>query len=306
VPLLNLWAPAYDRLARHGVHHGCDTILTGNGGDEWLNVTPCLSADLMRHGDLRQLAQLIGVFRRSFHSSTSDVLRSLLWTFGLRRLGASAIDRVAPISWGRHRRRRLVRSTPSWVAPDPAVRREMDARAERALPPVRPGPGGFYEYEMQLAFTHPLVAMEAEEHFEFGRRVGAEMLHPYLDADLVQLLYGMSPRSLMSGGRTKAVVRSTVARRFPDLGFERHRKVDATSFFGRAIQQEGPAAWRHSGGTPALVELGLVSPSDLAPVVNGLFAGEVPRENEVIWNVLNLEAWVRGKVAGPLGAKAEL
>ena len=42
------------------------TILTGQGGDEWLTVTPYLSADLMRRGAFVELAQFFGMLRRSF------------------------------------------------------------------------------------------------------------------------------------------------------------------------------------------------------------------------------------------------
>ena len=132
--------------------------------------------------------------------------------------------------------------------------------------PSRPGKGGYYDRELQRALDHPLVTMEYEEHFEFGRRVGARMLHPYLDPDLVQLLYGVSPRALTKGGLTKGLVREAIARRFPKLGFERQRKVNATNFFRGLLQREGPAAWRSIGGTRALSDLGLVQSSAFAPV----------------------------------------
>src|SRR5439155_13966926 len=119
-----------------------------------------------------------------------------------------------------------------------------------------PGDSGYYERELQLALAHPLVSIEYEEHAEFSRRVGASVLHPYLDADLVTLLYSISPAALTRDGRTKSLVRAAVARRFPTLGFERQRKVTATNLFQRAMQREGPAAWRKLGGTPTLSDLG--------------------------------------------------
>ena len=54
-PLLNLWMPAYDRLAAAGRERGCVSILTGGGGDEWLIVSPYYAADLIRGLDLAGL-----------------------------------------------------------------------------------------------------------------------------------------------------------------------------------------------------------------------------------------------------------
>lgn len=296
VPILNVWTPGYYDLARRARPRGCTTILTGTGGDEWLNVTPYLSADLIRRGELRQLVRLIGVFQRSFRLTKPQVLRTALWTFGLRPLAGEALDHVVPGLWQAERRRKLVRATHSWIAPDPSLRKEMDSRIERLMMPSRPGPGGFYDRELQRALDHPLVAMEYEEHFEFGRRAGVSMLHPYLDPDLVELLYGVSPASLTRGGRTKGLVRDAIARRFPKLGFEGQRKVNATNFFRGLLQREGPTAWKSMGGTPTLSELGLVQSAGFASVVRDLFAGRHPEHNYLIWSVLNLESWVRARV----------
>jgi asparagine synthase (glutamine-hydrolysing) len=295
-PLLNLWAPAYQELASLGRRHGCTTILTGTGGDEWLNVTPCLSADLIRRGQLLQLARFVGVFQRSFRMSKVEVLRGALWTFGVRRLIGSAAAALAPGAWESSRHRREIAKTHPWVAPDAQLRRQMDDRAMRVLPPARPGPGGFYDRELQVALTHPLVAMEYEEHFEFGQRVGATMAHPYLDADLVQLLYGVSPLALTSGGRTKGLVRDAVARRFPDLGFEGHKKVNANSFYRNVLEREGPLAWEKADDVRALADLGLIEPRVFGSVIADLFAGRRPHDNYLVWNVLNLNAWVRARL----------
>ena len=52
VPMLNLWNPAYATLAARGRARGCRVILTGNGGDEWLAVSPFLAADLIKSLDV--------------------------------------------------------------------------------------------------------------------------------------------------------------------------------------------------------------------------------------------------------------
>src|SRR4030095_13739149 len=47
-PLMNTWLPAYYQLALEGKKRGCQAILTGGGGDEWLGLSPLLAADLLR------------------------------------------------------------------------------------------------------------------------------------------------------------------------------------------------------------------------------------------------------------------
>jgi hypothetical protein len=55
--------------------------------------------------------------------------------------------------------------------------------AREDVGPVPAIPGTFYEREMRTALDHPLMAMEAEEYFEFGRRLGVHIVHPYCDSD---------------------------------------------------------------------------------------------------------------------------
>jgi asparagine synthetase B (glutamine-hydrolysing) len=293
VPMFNLWNPAYYELGRRGREHGCSVILTGSGGDEWLTVSPYLSADLIKRGDLRGLARLIRIQQRSFRITPAEALKASLWTFGARPLGGMVIDRIAPAYWRGRRRRKMVAATLPWVAPDPALRSAIDDRAGAGLRSPQPGPGGFYEQEGRTALDHPLMAIEAEEHFEFGRRLGAAILHPYWDQDLVELLWRTPPWLLLKGGRAKGLVRDTVARRFPNLGFQRQRKVHATNFYWTTLQKEGPAAWAKVGNASALADLGVVDASRLADTLQDLFAGRRPRESYKIWNVLQLEAWAR-------------
>lgn len=296
VPMLNLWAPAYLELARRGRERGCASILTGSGGDEWLTVTPYLSADLIRHGQIAATARLIRIQKRSYQISWPQAVRGNLWTFGLKPLAGMAVDRVVPAYWRGRRRGKMVASTPRWIAPDPALRSAVDDRAGNVLRAPQPGPGGFYEQEMRTALDHPLMTIEAEEHFEFGRRAGTAMLHPYWDADLVDLLYRTPPWLVMKGGRTKALVRDTVARRFPNLGFERQRKVHATNFYWRVLKEEGPGAWAQLGKASALAELGIVDSTLLADTLTDLFAGRRVHERYRIWTILQLEAWVRSRI----------
>ena len=59
------------------------------------------------------------------------------------------------------------------------------------------------------------MSTELEETFERSRLLGIPILHPFLDADLTAFLYVTPPELLIRGGRTKGLIRSYLARRFP-------------------------------------------------------------------------------------------
>src|SRR5882672_11326139 len=85
-PLMNTWLPAYYQLALEGKRRGCQGILTGGGGDEWLTVSPYLAADLLRDFDLAGFYRLWQSMRHSFKRSSFALAGSLLWTFGAQPL----------------------------------------------------------------------------------------------------------------------------------------------------------------------------------------------------------------------------
>lgn len=290
-PLLNPWAPAYLELAQRGQRSGAKVILTGQGGDEWLTVTPFLSADLIRRGAVLQLARFLGTLQRSYQLRSFDLARSALWRCGLRPLAGLWRHRLMPEAHKTIRLKSLVANDPHWIAPDQKLRAEQHSRAEAAL--THPDPAqGFYLRELRRGIDHTLTSWEMEEQHEFGRRIGVHFLYPYCDPDLVELLYRAPPEVLNEGGRTKGLVRGTLARRFPTLGFERQRKVLATSYFQSQLTREGPDLAETAGDFPALSALGVVDGRETRAFVQEEL--EQPGQKlRHIWEVFNLEAWVR-------------
>jgi asparagine synthase (glutamine-hydrolysing) len=294
-PLSNPWMPAYNYLALQSKQRGCQVILTGTGGDEWLAVSPLLAADLIRTGDVSGLYHLWNAQRRSHRRSPLRTVKYLLWTCAMRPLLGTAVRRVlqrrAPaILRARHRPRR-----PEWLAPDPALWREIEERAQRVLPFEQLDGNGYYVREMRSALDHPLVSLEAEEVFENGRRLGLRFLHPFLDADLVDLLYRIPPQVLNRGERSKGLVRASLARRFPHLGFERQRKILVTDFYSSVMRNEGPVIWRSLGGPRTLADLGIIDGLATESVIHQIFVNN-PDEAFPVCALLNLETWLRPRV----------
>ena len=297
-PLLSLWEPCYEYLAKEARSHGCCAILTGSGGDEWLDFNPVYAADLIRAGQLRLLWEVWAMMHRSYRISRLTAARHVLWTFGLRPLlrqfSARLLDLVAPSARVVRGRRRIITSTPPWVLPDPELRLQLLERHHRLHESARGG--SHYLRQVRRALDNPIVAMELEETFERARWLGVPILHPFLDADLAAFLYVTPPKFLMRGGRSKGLIREYLARRFPELGFERQRKLNANTFFSETLVREGREIWRELGGARALASLGVVDPVGLDAMMQRLFAGDDPRESFRIWYVLSLEAWARTRM----------
>jgi asparagine synthetase B (glutamine-hydrolysing) len=293
-PLMNNWWPAYFNLVEAGKQRGCDVILTGNGGDEWLTVTPYLAADLWRSLDFAGIYRLWQSLQRSNRQSPVGILCNLTWRFGLQpRLVPPAyrvVKRVAP--WSIKLRHRLAPRIPDWVAPDPTLRRELDQRWEDyGAKEHNRKETSVYVGQMRLGLEHPLVALQAEETFEVGSKTGVRILHPFWDADLIDLLFRTPPFLLNRDGRSKGMVRAAVARRFPNLGFERQQKMEASHFYSSLVYNESGSILRQMGRMPTLAKLGIIDGEHLDVTLNDLIATRPRGMGYRIWSAMNLEAW---------------
>ena len=275
-PILNAWHPAYTHLTVRGKRRGVEVILSGAGGDEWLTVSPYLAADLLRSGDLGSLSKFLTTWQRSYRMSPWGVVRGTFWTFGVRPVAGLALHRIAPKTWHANRLARLLRTTRPWVAPDPELRKELDRRTEDGMTPAAPA-AGFYFNEIRTGLGHALTSMELEEIFEMGRRLDVRFLHPYWDADVVDMLYRAPPLLLNRGGRAKGMVRETAARRFPTLGLDRQKKLAGTTFFRSVLRAEIPKLWQQSGGAPALAAMGIIDRGKSEHNGEGRSLGHEPR-----------------------------
>jgi asparagine synthase (glutamine-hydrolysing) len=300
-PLLNFWLPAYCRLAMEGRGRGCEVILTGGGGDEWLSVGPYYAADSLRRLDLRGLRLVWNMWKRSYPLSSKQLLRSL-WLFGIRppleNSAQRAVRATAPGAIRAWRRRRLERAWPGWLAPDPDLRELILAREGARPSELHPGRGrfAFYLWDGRKSLDHALVSVEMEEDFEVARRLGLLEVHPYWDPDVVEFLFRAPPELLLRGGRGKGLVRHMLAERFPDLGFESQKKVVSTGFFRSIMLRETTQAWETTGGVSVLDELGVVDARGFERAVRSIVERRDLMAAYRIWDVLSLEAWARGRI----------
>jgi asparagine synthetase B (glutamine-hydrolysing) len=305
LPLLNPWRPAYVSLARAGRANGCDLILTGAGGDEWLTVNPMYMADLLRSGNVIGAASFARTLLRSYRRSRPEMIRFLAWHAGLRPLillaGRNVVRRLGRDAIPRKRRRDLRNLAPPWVAPSGTLARHVAERIEQCVEqrmrePEPKGGYGFYFRGMDSPVLHPERSREQEEEFAIGRDLGLSIQHPYWDPDLVSFLCRVPPRLLLANGREKGLVREATNRRFPGAGFERQRKVSAVTFFRERLEAEALPHWREMGGATALASLGIVDPEVVESAATAPSpAGRLRRLNE-LWELMALEAWARRRL----------
>lgn len=307
MPLINLWQPLYTHLALRGRARGVRRILTGAGGDEWLQVSPQWGFSRLRRLHLGEMRHLYRTYLQSYNLERRPLLKNLLWRYGVRWTARNAavqgLEFAAPRLASAMKERRLQELKPDWMAPDPALAAEMNRRA-RQLGTIESESFKFAEDKFPF-LEHQLGSMEREEAFERGRRLGTETFMPFWDADLDGFLARVPPHLMNQDYWSKGLVRVPLARRFPNAGFETQKKIMSTTLATRLMAEQLPGAWEGMGGIEVLAEVGIVDPNRLRSDVEKrleLLTRPDGTKNTVleramttheIWTVLNVESWLR-------------
>jgi asparagine synthetase B (glutamine-hydrolysing) len=298
-PIQNIWLPAYGRLTLLAKQRGIRTILTGTGGDEWLGVTPLLAADLIRGLRFRELLSVWRSIGRTASVSAIPFAWNLFWVYGLRSLireeAMKTLGRSAPGVLGTLMRARRARKKPRWIDVEPRLWAEFLRRLEECETDFRPleGPHGYYFGDILRGADHPVVSWEMEENFENARRLGVRVLHPYVDAGVVEILCAVPPQMLLRGGATKGLVREILTRRFPGLGFEKQKKIVIRRSLPRSVLGDGLRLWRERGKAPALPALGVSTAQKLDAYLTGALQSKNHHDTFRAWQVVTTEHWLR-------------
>ena len=180
--MMNLWNPAYAFLSRYAADRGCEVILTGNGGDEWLEAGVHDATARAQRLDFVTFYRVWACMQRSYPLLESQDRPNLLWTFGMRpilRQGAAGVARAAQL--------RSTRPAGA-VALRAGRRRPGWHRIPSCGSRCSSGTGRTSARHSRGALDSPNVAFELEEFYESGRRQGVLLLHPFWDADLTAFL----------------------------------------------------------------------------------------------------------------------
>jgi len=304
-PLNDLWLAAYRYLAGRAHDRGCRIILTGAGGDEWLTVSPLWAADLIRTGDFAGFYSFWNNQRRGYQAPALHILKELLWTYGMRPLlgdfcrntlmqrHVPLLTHTAKMVFETRSRNRLQAAIPEWALPDSTLRRQVLDRLQ--APKASHANGGFYVRQSRGALDHPLAASQSEDLFENGCQLGMRFMRPFFDSEIVDLLYRVPPHLLNQGGRTKGLVRHSMARRFPQLGLHTLKKATARNFSASIMLKEGPSAWTALGGVQLLGDSGIVHPSLFERNYHDIISQGQANRAHLIWDAMTTEAWLQGR-----------
>lgn len=293
-----LLASASDALCARAVGEGCRSILTGDGGDEWLLPAPVWAADRLLHLDLPALVRLSQAWYGYFPAQRRrSIARGVLWHWGGRELlrGATGqlLARWAPRHLRRWRTRTVTEPMPSWLAPDPGLRRELVDWVMARTPTI--APARLYDETRREWLEDASFSLMMEEAFSTEGRLGVPTLMPLLDPDLISLLHLLPQGELVRGGRAKSFARDYLA---STLTFADNwpRTVYADSVWDATMAAEGGDAWRELGGAATLSDLG---------VVDGLAVDALMREHRPggeiagaadVWELMSLESWLIARI----------
>ncbi|MDF2118438.1 asparagine synthase-related protein [Roseiarcaceae bacterium H3SJ34-1] len=210
-------------------------LLTGEGGDDWLNGSHAHWPDLLRRGR----------FGRLLHEGLS------CWP-GRSRLGSLRgilSESLGPML-SSHRRRRLVQPhlrlddpIPAWVRPDWARRIEL-AERWRAPPPVHLP--NFAQQQRYSALSSAYREVIFDPIKACAERLGIELRHPFNDLRLVRFLIGARGDMLLHGVERKHILREALRGTLPEEVRTRRTKayfsapiIDAlTLSFSRCVPEK--------------------------------------------------------------------
>jgi asparagine synthetase B (glutamine-hydrolysing) len=290
-----VFALVTDGLIEQALEAGCATVLTGDGGDEWLLPLPSWAAERAAHLDARALSTMVSAWPYQSPGATrSQLARALVWRQGVRPIlrapAAWTLARLAPDRLRRVKRLNLTSGLPDWLLPGSSRRQELFDwwwDRNREVSPFR-----LHRLQKRELLSASNTSAIMEDAFTTGRRSGMEILSPFLDADLIGFLINLPGETLLHGGRAKALARDYLA---PDLPFVERwpPKRLADPVIGAMVEREGGKAWGELGGAPVLAGLGVVDEDRLDALLRDLTPRSRLPHASLLWDVMSLEAWLR-------------
>lgn len=291
-PVAFVFAPPFADLLKRAASAGCEVVMTGDGGDELLTVTPAHCADLIASGRWRDFAGMLQTLWRYWEGSLARSLRSGVWTWGFRLILRDWAWRHVP-GLAMFRRRQLIeKAYPSWVAPDPRLRRELLSRYEQRWDRLNVQ-GSFYLAYADDSLVAPGFNMVFEEQFYRYTPLGLATLHPWWNRPLADLLLRTPPEVLYNGNQSKSLIRSRVAAQFPHLGFQTQKKTPVTDFSEEVFRRELPGLWRQLGRPRMMAELDLVDPDAYQATMARRCESDKAAHLYEVWHGATIEDWLR-------------
>jgi asparagine synthase (glutamine-hydrolysing) len=296
-PVLSPWQSIYSGLFRAAGSPGELQVLMGTGGDDMFLVDPSYGADCLRSLRLAALWRYVRSWLQSSPFGAAVVSREILIRGAIKptimSLAAAVLSRVAPGLEHRMRERRFERTVlPEWFSrADGTLIASLYGRQKAPGLAIPQGPGSEYVHAMRSLPFRPLLLLELEQAFAWGRVLGTRFLYPFFDRDLVEASLRIHPENLIAGGRSKAPLRRLVARRLPGVTLP-GRKVDFSQMLNQVLRAQAGEPWGSLLGDLCLETAGLVDGERLEQAVRRFLAGHSD-DWRPAWFGLSTEHWLR-------------
>jgi hypothetical protein len=133
-----------------------------------------------------------------------------------------------------------------------------------------------------------------DESHDHARRFGVELLEPFHDPELVELLLTMPPEHLFFRGRVKALSEASIGARVPELVPSLGVAWPDGAYESMVIR-DGKRGLEFLDGVPVLTDLEIIAPNVLVKALNsGVLTDGVGYQEA--WRTLALEAWLQCRV----------
>ncbi|HEX6858915.1 MAG TPA: asparagine synthase-related protein [Caulobacteraceae bacterium] len=201
---------------------GRRVLLTGEGGDDWLNGSLAHWPDLLAKGRWRSLLQ----HGRQNWPDAPWVIAAL------KTMVTAARPHVLP-----RYRRAAVHPHLDWRIPDPHWLRpewvkkvDLQDRWRRLLP--RQGLDGFAQRSRYAVFTHGNRQAIAETALAYAESRGVEVRHPFHDARLTRFMMGAAGNHMRVLNRRKLILREAMRGTLPEMV---RTRLDKAAFVNHSI-----------------------------------------------------------------------
>ena len=272
---------------------GIRALLTGWGGDEWLQGSTYHCADLLRS------ARLLSLFRSL---RDSDRSASFLHWHILRKY---ALAPLVP-EWLITTRRRLLdridgrRQQLAWIAPSFLRDIGLEKRVRESIDWHRfPTYAQSHVYAMgTTGWMHHIAEIEERASSSFG----LEQRHPFQDRRLVELALALPEDQRHRDSLRKTILRNAMRGILPEKIRTRRTKVEFSEVRGEALDSFGPEIFQSmsvvSNGWVCAEEVQRMCARNEAGRSDGKMVYSL--DSFPLWGILATELWVRHALRGGL------
>ncbi len=275
-----------ERLKPEGIR----VLLTGEGGDNWLNGSRGHWPDMLLRG------QWLGLVREGLDQGGGTVAGKL-W--------ALAKETLPPVLSPAHRAR-LLRPhldfsyfSPDWIRPEWA--RKIDLYDRWRAAPDPPPLGGFAQSQRYHVFNLARSHVYIDNLLCYVSSQGMELRHPFHDMRLASFMMGCPGGLLQKGGVRKHLLREAMRGTLPEEVRTRGGKANFTHTLTEAILQRFRERRLED---MACVKLGWVDPARLTRIHQDYEAwtkagctGPFPRVSYApVWNAISVDLWLENVV----------